>query len=115
VRTGPTASANIDKVPAQATVVSRNGCNLPRLPLLVSEVSIMRMSVGVGPFRFYSGSNRRRRPRSGKQREADAQAKAIAFVWHLPLSLAIGSSRLSSCSGPYFCWSRVSAHSWWAS
>jgi len=37
----------------------------------------MRMSVGIGPFRFYSGSSRRR---SRKQREADNEARAILFL-----------------------------------
>ncbi len=37
----------------------------------------MRMSVGIGPFRFYSGSSRRR---SRKQREADNEALGILFV-----------------------------------
>jgi hypothetical protein len=39
VPTGNTASVNIGKGPAQATVVSRNGCNLPRLLLPSRECS----------------------------------------------------------------------------
>jgi hypothetical protein len=36
----------------------------------------MRMSVGIGPFRFYSGSSRRRSP---KQREDDAKGLLFGF------------------------------------
>ena len=73
--TGNTASANIGKVPAQATAVSRNGCNLPRKVLIIMGFYVR---FGIGPLRYSAPLTRRRRP-TRNEPEFDRAFKVILF------------------------------------